>query len=208
MTVTQTESVEDVLARTWVVSSDSHVIEPPDLWQARVPDGLRERAPRVVTEDAGDFWYVEGRRSLSFLGIQAGDRFVKKAGELRTVATFAEVRPAAYDPAAYLEENERDGIWGCVLYPSQGMIIFRTAAPDVMSASSRAYNDWLAEFCSHDTSRLKGVAMVNVDDPEEGAAELARVRAAGLAGAMVTIAPPQERPFTAPAYDRFWAAAH
>src|SRR3954471_14634776 len=207
MTVTQTESVEDVLARTWMVSSDSHVIEPPDLWQARVPAALRERAPRVVSEDAGDFWYVEGRRSLSFLGIQAGDRFVKKATELRTVAKVSDVRAAAFDPAAYLAENESDSIWGCVLYPSQGMIIFRTAGPDVMTASACAYNDWLSDFCSHDTNRLKGIAMVNVDDVDEGVAELTRARELGLAGAMITIAPPEERPSTKPVYDACWAAA-
>jgi hypothetical protein len=78
-------SAEDTLARTWLVSSDSHVVEPPDLWQERVPVHLRERAPRVVSEDAGD----------------------------------PDVRPAAYDPAACIRENETDGIWGSVLYPSQ-----------------------------------------------------------------------------------------
>jgi predicted TIM-barrel fold metal-dependent hydrolase len=207
VTVTQAATVEDALATTWTVSSDSHVIEPPDLWQARVPEHLRDRSPRVVSEDAGDFWYVEGRRSLSFLGIQTGDRFVKRADQLRSVAKVADVRPAAFDPAAYLAENEADGIWACVLYPSLGLIIVRTGVPDLMSASCRAYNDWLADFCSHDRSRLKGVAMVNVDDPNEGAAELARSRELGLAGAMITLAPPEARPFTDPAYDRFWAAA-
>jgi predicted TIM-barrel fold metal-dependent hydrolase len=195
------------LASTWTVSSDSHVIEPPDLWQDRVPAALQERAPRVLSEEAGDFWYVEGHRTLSFLGIQVGDRFVKTASELRAVARLGEVRSAVFDPAAYLAENEADGIWGCVLYPSQGMIVYRTARPDVMTASCRAYNDWLAEFCGHDTDRLKGIAMVNVDDPAEGAGELERARGIGLAGAMISVAPPEALPYSDPAYDRFWAAA-
>lgn len=200
-------SVEGLLSSTWTISSDSHVIEPPDLWQERVPADLRERAPRVVSEEAGDFWYVEGHRTISFLGIQAGDRFVKRAEELRAAARLGEVRAAVFDPAAYLAENEQDGIWGCVMYPSQGMIVYRTARPDVFSASCRAYNDWLAEFCAHDTSRLKGVAMINLDDPAEGAAELERCRDMGLSGAMISVAPPEAVPYVDPVYDRFWAAA-
>jgi Amidohydrolase len=200
-------SLEQLLSSTWTISSDSHVIEPPDLWQDRVPAGLRDRAPRVVSEPAGDFWYVEGERTLSFLGIQVGDRFVKRADELRAVARLGEVRASVFDPSAYLADNEQDGIWGCVMYPSQGMIVYRTARHDVFSASCRAYNDWLAEFCSYDVSRLKGVAMINLDDPAEGVAELERGRNLGLCAAMISVAPPEAVPYTDPMYDRFWASA-
>ena len=34
----------------------------------------------------------------------------------------------------------------------------------LMSAIFRAYNDWLAEFCRTDPARLKGIAMINLDD--------------------------------------------
>src|SRR6266581_3199378 len=34
----------------------------------------------------------------------------------------------------------------------------------LMSAIFRAYNDWLAEFCRTDPVRLKGIAMINLDD--------------------------------------------
>jgi hypothetical protein len=105
MTITApTGSVADELATTWMISSDSHIIEPPDLWDGRVPE-LGDRAPHVVSEADGDWWYVDGKKTMSFIGIQTGDRFVKEADELRTSAVFADVRPAAYDPSAYLEEN-------------------------------------------------------------------------------------------------------
>src|SRR6476661_7816789 len=172
--MTQTQlGPADVLHRTWMISSDSHIVEPPDLWEGRISADLVARAPRVVSEADGDWWYIDGKKTMSFLGIQTGDRFLKDADELRTSAGFDEVRPAAYDPAQYIAENETDGVWGSVIYPSQGLVIFGIPATDVVTASMRAYNDWLAEFCSEDTSRLKGVAMVNVDDPDDGARELA-----------------------------------
>ena len=75
---TQTGSIADVLATTWMISSDSHIIEPPDIWEGLVPV-LGDRAPRVVSEADGDWWYVDGRKTMSFIGIQTGDRFVKDA---------------------------------------------------------------------------------------------------------------------------------
>jgi predicted TIM-barrel fold metal-dependent hydrolase len=206
--MTQTQAARsDVLTGSWMISSDSHIVEPPDLWEGRIAPDLVERAPRVVSEADGDWWYIDGKKTMSFLGIQTGDRFLKDADELRTSAGFDEVRPAAYDPAKYITENETDGVWGSVIYPSQGLVVFGIPATDVVTASMNAYNDWIAEFCSEDTSRLKGVAMVNVDDPDDGARELARCRELGLCGALITVAPPPWMPFRDAGFDRFWAAA-
>ena len=32
--------------------ADAHVVEPPNLWQERVPARLRDLAPKVVQKDA------------------------------------------------------------------------------------------------------------------------------------------------------------
>jgi predicted TIM-barrel fold metal-dependent hydrolase len=207
MTVARASAVDEVCQRTWMISSDSHIVEPPDLWEARVAEPLRERCPQVVSLEDGQWWFVNGLKTMSFLGIQTGDRFVKDATELRVSAVFDEVRPAAYDPAGYLKENETDGIWGSVIYPSQGLILFRVPDGQVVDASFRAYNDWLSDFCAHDVGRLKGVAMVNVDDPGSAVIELARCRDLGLCGALISVAPPPSRRYSSKEYDVLWAAA-
>jgi len=76
-----------------------------------------------------------------------------------------------------------------------------------MSAIFRAYNDWLAEFCSTDLARLKGIAMINVDDVPDGIRELERTARMGFAGAMITEYPAEERRYDHPDYEPFWAAA-
>lgn len=190
---------------TWVVSSDSHIIEPPDLWSKVAPDD--EAMPRVVRESDGDWWYVAGRRTMSFLGVQTGDRFERDADDLRTSATFEDVRESAYDPARYLAENETDGIWGSVLYPSQGLVLYAVPDSDVLTRAARVYNDWLADFCAHDPARLKGVAMLNTDDPDAAAAELRRAHARGLSGAMIPVRTPAWNPYRSPAYEPLWQAA-
>jgi predicted TIM-barrel fold metal-dependent hydrolase len=37
-----------------LISSDSHVIEPPDLWTERLPEGLRDRAPTYPAREVGN----------------------------------------------------------------------------------------------------------------------------------------------------------
>lgn len=206
MTLLERNGVDEVLATTWLLSSDSHIVEPPDLWTGRGTE-LGDRMPRVVSEADGEWWYVDGRKTMSFLGTQAGDRFEKDNADLATSAAFEQVRPAAYDPALYVAENEADGIWGSVIYPSQGLVLFGVPVTDVVTASMKGYNDWVADFCSHDTSRLKGLAMINLDDIDDAVAELQRSRDMGLCGAMITVLPPKWAPFRSREYDRFWAAA-
>jgi predicted TIM-barrel fold metal-dependent hydrolase len=71
----------------------------------------------------------------------------------------------------------------------------------------RAYNDAIAEFCSEDRSRLKGMAMLNIDDPHEAVAELTRCREMGLAGALITVLPTSDRSYDHPMYEPLWSAA-
>ena len=55
--------------------------------------------------------------------------------------------------------------------------------------------------------RLKGIAMINVDDIPGAIKELERTRARGLVGAMITVYPAEERSYDRPEYEPFWAAA-
>lgn len=91
MTAAGGSAVAERLERTWLVSSNSHIVEPPELWAGR-GGALAERMPRVVSEADGEWWYVDGRKTMSFLGFQTGARFEKEREALRTSAAFAEVR--------------------------------------------------------------------------------------------------------------------
>jgi len=205
MTDTQ-RTLSDTLDRIPIISSDSHIVEPPDLWRGKCA-AMGERMPHVVSEADGDWWYVDGKKTMSFLGIQTGERFERDSHALRTSGAFSEVRPAAYDPARYIAENERDGIWASVIYPSQGLVLYAVPSTEVANAAMRVYNDWIAEFCSHDPKRLKGLAMINVDDVDEAVRELERARGKGLPGALISVAPPAWGSYRLPVYDRLWAAA-
>src|SRR5213075_1136963 len=95
----------------------------------------------------------------------------------------------AYDPHAMVKENEMDGVWGACLQPSQGLFWYRIPDSPLLSAICRVYNDWIAEFCKPFPDRLKGIAMLNVDDVDEGARELERCAKLGLVGAFIPVSP-------------------
>src|ERR687892_1678465 len=170
-----------------ILSSDSHVFEPPDLWATRIDAAFRDRAPRIQRIDGADQIVVEADQVLSGIGLisNAGARF-EAPETISGRARFEDVHPGGYDPAQHLRDMQLDGVAGEVLYPSQGLFYFKVADTGLMSAIFRAYNDWLAEFCRTDPARLKGIAMINLDDVQEGVKELERAAGLGLAGAMIT----------------------
>jgi predicted TIM-barrel fold metal-dependent hydrolase len=191
-----------------ILSSDSHVFEPPDLWQTRIDRAFRDRAPRMQRIDGGDQIVVEADQVLSGIGLisNAGARF-EAPETISGNARFEDVHRGGYDPDQHLADMRLDGVAGEVLYPSQGLFYFRVADPALMSAIFRAYNDWLAEFCGTDPSRLKGIAMINLDDVAAAIRELERTARLGLAGAMITEYPLEDRRYDQPEYEPFWTAA-
>jgi Amidohydrolase len=191
-----------------VLSSDSHVFEPRDLWQTRIDRAFRDRAPRIERIDGGDHVVVEVDQILSGIGLisNAGARFAAPE-TISAQGRFEDVHRGGYDPAQHLEDMALDGVAGEVLYPSQGLFYFNVADPPLMSAIFRAYNDWLAEFCRTDPARLKGIAMINLDDVQDGIKELERAARLGLFRAMITEYPAEDRRYDQPEYEPFWAAA-
>jgi predicted TIM-barrel fold metal-dependent hydrolase len=196
------------MAPAVILSSDSHVFEPPDLWTTRIDAAFRNRAPRIQRIDGADQIVIEADQILSGIGLisNAGARF-DAPETISGQGRFEDVPRGGYDPQQHLADMRLDGVAGEVLYPSQGLFYFRVADTPLMSAIFRAYNDWLADFCATDPSRLKGIAMINLDDVHEGIRELERAGRLGLAGAMITEYPLEHRRYDQPEYEPFWAAA-
>jgi hypothetical protein len=60
-----------------IISADSHIVEPPDLWTHRIDPRFRDVAPRVASTDDGDVWVLGQGRRFAVVGIQqqAGLRY-------------------------------------------------------------------------------------------------------------------------------------
>ena len=193
-----------------IISADSHVCEPSDLFTTRMEPKYRDRAPKVVRQESGgDFWEwgIKTKGPVAFFGTQAGRRF-DEPERLSWDDTFDNVRPGGYIPEEHVKDMDADGIDMGIIYTSLGLALFRTEDSPFMTAMFTTFNDWLAEFCGAYPKRLKGVAMVNVDDVQEGVRELERVAKLELIGAMITDFPAEDRRYYLPDYEPLWAAAH
>ena len=190
-----------------VISSDSHIVEPPDLWEGRLEPGFRDRAPVFRREEDGDWWYCDGARITGVTtGTQAGVRFDAPEKIIRK-DRFENVRPGGYIPQEHVKDMDADGVYAGVLYPSTGLNLFMYVQDsELLTATLRAYNDWLAEFCEPYPNRLKGIAMINTDDVQVGVKELERCARLGLAGAMIPVYPMGGRTYNLPEYEPLWAA--
>jgi predicted TIM-barrel fold metal-dependent hydrolase len=191
-----------------LISSDSHVLEPSDLWTKGLPADMRSRAPRVFFNEQRGVWMFGCEEvtpqpiTFSFVaGVDLDDLpDMHKAG-------YAAARPGGWDPKARLEDMIMDGVSAEVLYPSLGLGLYWIKDPAFQEACFRAYNDWLIEYCSAMPDRLVGLAMISMWNIDNAVAELRRCKDAGLCGAMIWERPPESHSFLKTENDPFWAAA-
>jgi hypothetical protein len=132
-----------------LVSADSHVNEPGDLWGERLDNPLRDRAPRVVENPPGQkpgaYLLLEG---TSPVHLAQGRGAGKRPGELPRffqASSYKDGRRGGWDPAARREDMGLDGVEADVIYTTLGcrQVWFTDAA--FQRACFRVYNDWLAE---------------------------------------------------------------
>ena len=165
------------------ISVDDHIIEPPHLWQDRLPARYRDAGPHVVELDDGtQAWAYE-------------DQIVRTArGNTRTLpgfdddplgfARFDEMRPGCYDPKARLEEMDADGVWAQVNFPDFSRFAghrFITGNDKTLSTLCiKAYNDFVVdEWSATDPERLVPLAVLPLWDVSAAADEVRRVAAKG-----------------------------
>ena len=195
-----------------VISQDSHVIEPPDLWTSRIDRKFKDRAPHVVRGEEQDQWWCDGRvvQGMGF-AINTGLRF-EDASKITDVGRLEAVPPGGYLPDEHIKDMKIDGVDGEVLFPSYAFKLYNVVADgDLLTECLRVYNDWVGEFCNSFPDQLHGIAMLNVDDVAAGVKELERCAKLGFVGAMIPVFPPvyphEGRRYWSPEYEPLWAAA-
>jgi len=179
-----------------IIDADAHMSEPFEMWGQRIDRRFRDRAPRLVHEH-------QGKKGTFFVF----EDFVTRFSSDREGASQDMKRPGGWDPAERLKDMELEGVDAAVLYTTYGFTLFACQDAQLQEACFKAYNDWLAEFCSYAPKRLAGIAMISLYDVERGRRELERTAKFGLRGAMIWSTPPDELgPYYSSIYDPFWAA--
>ena len=146
----------------FMVSTDCHANEPPDLWATRLPEKYRDRAPRIITDEKGVQWrYCEGYRPdrVRVMSFEGEDWVRSKAGA---------------DPADRMADNQRDGIDVELIFPNKGLAMWATPDPVFANAQCRVWNDWAWEEFSPHKDAMVPVASIATGDLEGAMAEIER----------------------------------
>ncbi len=158
-----------------LISADSHINEPPDLWTARMPSHFGERIPRMERLEQGDAWIFDGAPGPMPFGLNAcaGMDFAMRKPWVR----YDELRPGGHDPAARLAEIDRDQVDAEVLYPTPRLsqALAANTDADLHLAMVQAYNDWLSEYVAYDPSRFRAIYYLPNRGLDQALAEVERV---------------------------------
>jgi predicted TIM-barrel fold metal-dependent hydrolase len=194
-----------------LVSADSHIAEPPDLWTTRMDRQFRDRAPRLVSNEGGDAYVIDGNANIHIggpIGLMATKaKYTNPEVRFGMEGRWRDVPEGAYDPAARAAELDREGMDGEIIYTSTGLGFFALEDLEFRFACFRAFNDWLAEHCGGAPKQLFGVAIIDTVDVDRGVAELERCVAMGLRGAMISIGQRSGASYGDPRFEKFWSAA-
>jgi uncharacterized protein len=196
-----------------VIDTDTHIVEPYDLWTSRISVAKwGDKVPQVrhVAEEKEDFWFFNGER----LGPAAG---TSMAGwheyAPKHPKTWNEVNPFASDANERLKKMDEYGIWAQVLYPNVAGFgagqYLGLEDPELMLLCVQAYNDWIAEWASADPRRLLPQMALPFWDIDLSVKEMERATRLGHSGVIMGGQPEffGQPKLTDPYWDPLWASA-
>lgn len=156
-----------------LISSDSHLTEPGDLWTTRLDKPYRDRCPRIEEFPEGAAWVVEGLPDPIPFGytVCAGN----SPEDMRHWMHLSEMRRGGWDPAERIKEIDQDGVDAEVLFPNPPWFAVTAEQDPVFHLGMvKAHNDWLSEYCSYAPDRLGGMSAIPNRGVAEAVAEIER----------------------------------
>ncbi len=169
--------------RYTVISVDDHLVEPPGMFDHRLPAAMQDAAPKLIeTEQGHQVWEFDGRR-FTQVGLNA---VAGRRSQSLEPARFEDMRKGCWDVDARIDDMDLCGIWASMNFPSQitgfcGRVFSTASDPELGLAVTHAWNDWLYEewYLAHPL-RIIPMGITFLADAELGAAEIRRNAARGF----------------------------
>jgi predicted TIM-barrel fold metal-dependent hydrolase len=197
-----------------MISVDDHAIEPPDLFEGRVPRKFADKTPFVRRDANGhDCWIYEGKVLPNFgLNAVAGR---PKAEYGMEPNSFDDMRAGTYDIHERVKDMSANGVLASLNFPTFARFAGGTflanadKAPDQALAMVQAYNDWHLEgWAGQYPDRFIPCCITPLWDPELQAREVRRVAERGCHAVTFSSNPYKQGlpSLHSSAWDPFWAA--
>ncbi len=182
-----------------VISADSHVLEPADLWTKAIGHKYGDALPHMVNEYKGD----QGKFFFSGIEYIRLEEVVEGDAETQDLLIRA-----GCDPTVRLGCMDRDHIFAEIANSTWMLYAMRAKNDDMVRDCCTVFNDWLGEYCSAAPGRLFGTAMIHMQDVGWAVGELQRAAKKGLRSVIINCdARPEWKHYQDASYDPFWACA-
>jgi predicted TIM-barrel fold metal-dependent hydrolase len=190
-----------------LISADDHVVEPPHMFEGRLPKHLQDQAPKIVESEEGhEVWSFDGKIYFQ-VGLNA---VVGRPREDWVVepTRFDEMRPGCYDATARVKDMDINGVWASANFASQisgfcGRVFADATDPELGLATTRAWNDWFFdEWYTPYPDRFIPVAITYLGDNEQAAAEIRRNAERGFVA--VSLPEQPHRVGMEPIFSKWW----
>ena len=194
-----------------MISTDTHISEPADLWAKRIDKKYRHRLPRVEVDEDGVKWQVaEGYRPTKIRDIKLeGDDLERST---RGTGGFSAEGVIEMGLAERQQDLDRDGVDAETIYPNKGLAMWATPDPVFAMAMCRVYNDWAWEMFGAHNDRMAPIACLATGDLDGSIAEVHRVAKLGFRGLTLSAKPlwgpndPDQPNYNHPEFELLWAA--
>ena len=188
-----------------IIDTDTHVVEPPDLWTSRIASRFGDQVPHVRWDaDRGEEVWVIGDAALGAVGqpAMAGWHEHPPFHPRR----WADTDPTTWDASLRAGMMDDYGVRSQLLYPNVAVFNAKTLVglgnSELQLECVRAYNDFLVDWGSAAPGRFVPVATLPFWDLELTLAEIERCAALGHRGVVFTQDPTA---FGLPMLtDRYW----
>ena len=188
------------MPKIWTNSGDSHFLEPPDLWESRLPKRLADLTPKAEKDPDGEYETVR----------VDGQTFRRKLPTSAAVKFLEDTRKAEgiRDARLRLNDLDHEGVWGEVIFPSLGMWASTFRTPELLKACMRASNEWALAEVAAVSDRYVVTAQVSTLAVEDAVDELEWAAAHGFQAVFLPTRPHPSAPDWHMAdWEPFWQAA-
>jgi uncharacterized protein len=177
-----------------IIDADSHVFEPPNMWETYLEPAFKSFAPSPDMKINGE----EIVHKISAEVRREGAKQITQAHPMSVLNGF--------DPESHVRAMMQMGVDVSFIYPTYGMwlLAIDTMEPQLAGGFTRAYNNWLRDFCSYAPQKLRGVGAINLHAPDEMVSQLQQVAEFGWKAVFLRPNPIKGRLLSHPAYEPFW----
>lgn len=177
-----------------IIDADAHVFEPLDMWREYLEPAYRNFAPSSDMKIQGEPIYYKADKEV----VTHWTEQIRQAHPMIGLEGFT--------AELHVMSMSQMGIDISFIYPTLGLAIqsVDTMTPQVAGAFTRAYNQWLKDFCSYDSQKLQGIGIVNRHAPEEMVSQLHQIAKIGWKSVCLRPNPVKKRLLSDPAYEPFW----